>query len=147
MTSNKSNIINLFSDDNPSARESAWNSGKNGLQGISFNSMEKKSPNTAHQTYMFTLPAGVSTVPQSNEEGESMAEIEKRLYSHPAVAQATAFRYKSGNNQTGFGAAIVVFDWIEKVTTADITKWITKHLDQNNLPFKIVCLETDLLDP
>jgi hypothetical protein len=86
----------------------------------------------------------VSTVPQSRLERETMVEIEERLYRYPAIAQATAFRYESGNGNIGYGAAVVLFDWIDKVTVADIKKWIVAHLDFVTLPIEIVKVEAGL---
>jgi len=106
------------------------------------------SPDTQAQSSLVINTDSVSIVPLGDDEGTAMIEIEKRLYCHPAVARATAFRYRGEHGNTGFGAAIVLFDWIEKITAADIKNWITTHLGSASLPVEIVqvdsCLDATL---
>lgn len=137
-----SNIISLFADDMPCASGSSQVSGKTKQKTIDAHGPDR-SP-LVLPLESDSGPITVSTVPQSRVDRETMVEIEERLYRHPAVAQATAFRYESGNGNIGYGAAVVLFDWIENVTAADIKKWVAAHLDSVALPIEIVKVEPGL---
>ena len=50
-----------------------------------------------------------------------------------------------GEGVTGFGAAIELFDWIEKVTVSDIKAWIVNHLDSAILPIELIQVDSGLL--
>lgn len=75
-----------------------------------------------------------------------MEGIEKRLYCYPAVAEVTAFRYQVASGKTKFGAAVLLYDWIETVAKSDIRSWLTKHFDSDCVPTKIVWLDTGSFD-
>jgi len=126
----ESNIVKLFVDD-------CTKKISNACQELPCAAYEKASV-----TRCATRAKNASTLPHSDHERKAMAVIEKKLYCYPAVAAVTAFRYQIRHGNTKFGAAILLYDWIEAVTTTDIEKWIAKHFP-DKLPIKIVWLDTD----
>ena len=102
---------------------------------------DSKSPTDDLQPAVATAQ-NASTIPHNDNEQKTMTAIEKRLYCYPAVAEVTAFRYQVGSGDTKFGAAVLLYDWIENVTTPDIKNWLAKHFSADHLPVKIVWLDT-----
>lgn len=139
-----SNIIKLFADDIPCGTPSPSTSKQEDLRRISTACTVFSLPDTQRNSDSGSPLISVSTVPQSHQERQTMIELEKRLYCYPAVAQATAFRYESGEGCIRFGAAVGLFDWIEKVTVADIKQWILTHLDAAAAPVEIVQIDSVL---
>ncbi len=115
----KSNIIQLYADNSASRLTSA----------------HPEIPTRAHD--------GPLVVPHTDREKRTMAAIESRLYRHPAVAEVEAFRYQTRKGTIRFGAAILLYDWDETITAAEITNWIAKHLDPHSLPVRVVWLTPD----